>query len=226
MREEELSVVFPFWDKLKKNQKELLCGSVRHASVPKGTRYVSSEGENGCFYIRRGTFSALLMGETDTETALFRIRKDNFCVLDLFAVCGREISDVAFQALTLCDVYFVERGAFLVLLKSCQGFVEKVYQGLLSVFPDLISAIGQRDYYSLDRRVASVLLAESNRQRSNTVLITHERIASQIGSAREVVTRKLHEFSEMGIVRCQRGKIILLNKDKLKKNKFSTDEQN
>lgn len=46
-------------------------------------------------------------------------------------------------------------------------------------------------------------------------MITHEKIANHLGTAREVVTRMLKYFQEEGMVNLSRGKIMIVNRDKL-----------
>ena len=216
MREEELSFL-PFWDKLKKNQREIVCKHTKQLDLSKGDRILSCNMDYGCFYIRKGGFLALLFGESDIETELFRLRRDEICVLDYSELCGQEVADIAYRATTAAEIYLIEKEAFSALIEGNPYFSEYVKKGLLYRIPILISAIGQRDHYSLEKRVITVLLAESARQRSNTLDLTHAGIASKIGSAREVITRKMREFSEAELVTCSRGKIVLLNKEKLRK---------
>lgn len=223
IREEDLSGVLPFWDKLKKNQKDLLCKHSRLSAVQKGSRLVSGNAEGSCFYIKKGAFQVLLFGETETETELFRTKREDFCLLDYFTVCGQEISDIAYQALRPSEIVLIEKEAFSVLIKTCYPFVKYLTKHLLTSYPSLVSAIRQRDYFSLEKRIVTLLLNESTRQRSNVLSITHGQIASRIGSAREAVTRKLHEFSEAGLTLCSRGKIVLLSKEKLKKRQSSAE---
>ncbi len=217
MREEELSAVFPFWEKLKKNQRDALVKDTKILSVLKGQRLLVSGSPYGAAFVRKGSFLALLLGETDTETELFRMRKEQFLVLDYEETCGQEIADIAYAAATNSEVCAIGKETFSMLIKSSPVFAEAVVKGLLGVFPILISAIGQRDYFSLDKRIATVLLSESVRQRGLTLLITHSSIAAKIGSAREAVTRKLQEMSADGTLQYSRGKIVILNREKLKK---------
>ncbi|MBO4538813.1 MAG: winged helix-turn-helix domain-containing protein, partial [Clostridia bacterium] len=160
---------------------------------------------------------ALLFGESDTETELFRLRREEVGILDYGEVCGQEVPDIAYCATTEADVVLIEKTAFSTLIESNIFFSEYVNKNLLARVPLLVSAIGQRDHFSLEKRVITVLLSESARQRSNTLSLTHAGIASKIGSAREVITRKMREFSEAELVTCSRGKIVLLNKEKLRK---------
>ena len=216
MREEELAFI-PFWDKLKKNQKEQMCKQTKQIVLSKGDRVLPCNIDYGCFFIRKGGFLALLSGESDTETELFRLRRDDVGILDYGAICGQEIPEIVYKATTNTDIYMIEKNLFSALLESNVFFSEYVKKGLLECIPILVSAIGQRDHYSLEKRIATVLLSEAARQRSATLMLTHAGIASKIGSAREVVTRKLKEFSDARLVSYSRGKIVLLNREKLKK---------
>ena len=70
---------------------------------------------------------------------------------------------------------------------------------------------------SLDRRLAAFLTEEGALQASGELKLTHEDIARQLGSAREVITRMLKYFQSEGLVSLSRGTVKLLAADKLKK---------
>ena len=219
MREEELASVLPFWNRLKKAHRALACEDVKRLSLKKGDRVNASEEEHGCFCIRKGSFCALLLGEKDSETELFRVHKDSICLLDYKTVCGRALPELSYECTSVAEIYVMGQDAFSALFEGNTAFEEMVVKNVLSAFPALVSAISQRDYYPLDRRIATYLLEESARQRSNTIYVTHNQIAAGIGSAREAVTRKLNEMSEQGLLATYRGRIVLIAKDRLKKGK-------
>ena len=62
---------------------------------------------------------------------------------------------------------------------------------------------------SFDKRLAAFLLAESRIEETNSLKITHEKIASHMGTAREVVTRMLRYFQSDGKVKLTRGTVVL-----------------
>jgi CRP/FNR family transcriptional regulator len=64
-------------------------------------------------------------------------------------------------------------------------------------------------FQRMDRRVASFLLNRSELQ--NPILITHQEIANEIGSSREVISRLLQDFSNRELVRLSRGEIQILD---------------
>ena len=62
----------------------------------------------------------------------------------------------------------------------------------------------------IDQRILNALHDESLRQKSRLLSITHEELAKEIGSVREVVTKTLKYLAEEGKVSLGRGKIEIL----------------
>jgi CRP/FNR family transcriptional regulator len=60
---------------------------------------------------------------------------------------------------------------------------------------------------SFDKRLAQFLLEESSLEGTDTLTLTHEKIANHLGTAREVVTRMLRYFQGEGMVRLTRGAV-------------------
>jgi hypothetical protein len=69
-------------------------------------------------------------------------------------------------------------------------------------------------FQRMDRRVATFLLERS--QIKGTIRITHQEIANEIGSSREVISRILEDFSSRGLVSLSRGEIQILDPDAMK----------
>ena len=68
----------------------------------------------------------------------------------------------------------------------------------------LISLVQEVVHRHVDRRLARLLLA---RMEAGQVELTHQALAIELNTAREVVTRLLHEFERKGWVRLARGRI-------------------
>ena len=91
------------------------------------------------------------------------------------------------------------------------------YQLAAERFSDVMWAMQQILFMGIDKRLAIFLWDESLKAGSSRIYMTQERIASYIGSAREVVTRILKYFSDEGIIESFRGGIEIKDKEKLKK---------
>jgi CRP/FNR family transcriptional regulator, anaerobic regulatory protein len=88
-------------------------------------------------------------------------------------------------------------------------------QLLASRITEVMWLVDQVLFKSIDKRLASFLLEESNLEDTTTLEITHEKIASHIGSAREVITRMLKYFQAEKLVKLSRGSIELTDIERL-----------
>jgi CRP/FNR family transcriptional regulator len=70
---------------------------------------------------------------------------------------------------------------------------------------------------SFDKRLAAFLLEEAAVENSNSLKITHEKIANHMGTAREVVTRMLRYFQSEGMVKLTRGTVDIVDEKRLRK---------
>lgn len=71
-------------------------------------------------------------------------------------------------------------------------------------------------FLGFDKRLASFLIKEHERTGSLEIHMTHEQIAKDIGSAREVVARMFKRFAADDLVKIERGTVILKDIDALK----------
>lgn len=69
----------------------------------------------------------------------------------------------------------------------------------------------------MDRRLAGYLLrnVDPNSPDGLSLSVTHDQIASELGSAREVISRVLKDFERQGVLEVKRGKINIINIKKL-----------
>ena len=86
---------------------------------------------------------------------------------------------------------------------------------MASRFSEVMWIMEQVVFMSLDKRLAIFLLEQSNIDEVDSIEITHERIANNLGTAREVVTRMLKYFQNEGMVSLSRGVISIIDRKKL-----------
>ena len=70
-------------------------------------------------------------------------------------------------------------------------------------------------FLSADRRLAQFLIDESLTGGTDEICLTHEQIARYLGTAREVISRMIKDFSQEGLVQTARGRIRILNRQAL-----------
>ena len=88
---------------------------------------------------------------------------------------------------------------------------------LSSNFSELMWLMEQIMWKSMDKRLAAFLLEEMHLEDTDTLKLTHEKIANHMGTAREVITRMLRYFQSEGMVTMTRGTITITNEKALAK---------
>ena len=84
-------------------------------------------------------------------------------------------------------------------------------------FSEVMWLMEQIMWRSFDKRLASFLVEEARIEETDSLKITHEKIAAHMGTAREVVTRMLRYFQSDGMVKLTRGTVILTDRKALEK---------
>ena len=102
-------------------------------------------------------------------------------------------------------------------LKDKNIIVERFTNSIInSSFSEAMWIMEQIVFMSFDKRLAIFLLEQSDSVKSDTLTLTHDYIAKNMGTAREVVSRMLKYFQTEGMVALSRGSIVLNNKAKLR----------
>jgi len=89
-------------------------------------------------------------------------------------------------------------------------FVFELLSQRLSSVMEIVEEIAFR---RMDARLVSFLLGRSIR--SDLIHITHQEIAGELGTSREVISRILEDFSAQGMLEVSRGSIRILDRDVL-----------
>ena len=123
--------------------------------------------------------------------------------------------DVLVEAQTKCQIIQISPAIFLQLFSQNIHVELFSYKLATERFSDVMWAMQQILFISFDKRLAAFLLDESNRSNSLDIKMTHEQIAQNLNSAREVVSRMLNYFAKEGYVSLSRGQIHIIDKQSL-----------
>lgn len=211
-----LKQTLPFWQHLNQNEKNIL---INNASI---IEYQSGQlihhGENDCvgiLIIVSGKLRTYMISNEGKEITLFYLQPHNVCVLSAACILDSIDFEVLVEAKTTCQIIQISSAAFLQLSKQ-NVYVELFsYKLATERFSDVMWAMQQLLFMSFDQRLAAYLIEASDRTNSLDIKITHEQIAQDLNSAREVVSRMLKHFAKEGYVHLSRGKIHLINKQAL-----------
>ena len=206
----------PFWSSLTEKEQETLRRSAFVRHYEKGAFVHSGDTEClGMLSVLSGEIRTYLLSEEGREVTLFRLYPGELCVLSASCVISQITFDTQICAQRETDVLIIPANIVAALREQNLSVRCFLYELATQRFSDVMWAMQQILFKSLDRRLAAFLLAEAERSGSSSVHMTHEQIAQHISSAREAVARMLKSFSEDGLVELRRGAITLRDKNRL-----------
>ena len=204
------------WDKLTDAQKNLIISSATLFHYQNGdTLHCAQTDCIGMLLIKSGTVRVYILSDQGKEVTLYRLYPGDVCVLSAACVLKTITFDVHIDAETNCDVIQLSSALFAQLSTENVYFENFAYKLITQRFSDVMWTMQQILFLSLDQRLATFLLKESEKNNSLSINLTHEQIAKYIGSAREVISRMLKYFAKEGLVSLSRGGIEILQKEKL-----------
>ena len=109
------------------------------------------------------------------------------------------------------NVLLVPNADFQALLGEA-AFRDFIFQLFSERIADLMQLIEEVAFRKLDQRLAALLLGKGR-----SVHTTHQQLADELGSVREIVSRLLKGFAEQGLVSLGREHLAIVNRDELRK---------
>jgi len=154
--------------------------------------------------VLEGMVRVELLSITGQQLTLYRIKQGQTCVLT--TSCLMSGNDYSAQAITESevDILLLPKSNFNQMLNESAPFRQYVFDGFSERLSTMMQRTNELATYSIDQRLAAALLARSEWHQDRVLYITHEELAVEIGTAREVVSRRLRIFENDGLVRRDR----------------------
>jgi CRP/FNR family transcriptional regulator len=191
--------------------------SAYYVRIPQG-REIFSLGDrvDAIALMMAGVVRVYKISETGREITLYRFGEGESCVITANAILN-------FQNFPAIAVVEKEAEAVMVPADTFSDWIGRYDLWRNFIFNlnaqrliALMEIVDEVAFGRMDRRLAS-LLAERAQVR-NPVVITHQELANELGSSREVVSRLLEDLEARGVVRLSRGEIEILDYGKLNLN--------
>ena len=195
---------------------EYLGTSVIEVSVPAKT-IIFSPGQpcESLVLLRAGSVKVHLIGESGREIILYRVRANDICALSL----GCLINNASYNAFGIAENDLeglaINRRNFDELFVHSKIFRDAVLRSQTTRILDLIGLVEDFAFRPIEERLARLLLTYGGRGAGSTISKTHQDMATDLGTAREVISRTLKRFEVDGLVRLERGLITITDENRL-----------
>jgi CRP/FNR family transcriptional regulator len=161
-----------------------------------------------------GRVRVQILSPQGREIVLYRLESGQACLMTTCCLLGGNPYEAEGIAETPICFATLSANDFQSLLAHCAPFRALVFSALGTRLTELMSRVQEVALLRIDVRLARFLLHQAP-PAPEALRLTHARIATELGSAREVVSRQLKQFERQGWIAQSRGHIVLHARDSL-----------
>jgi CRP/FNR family transcriptional regulator len=161
-----------------------------------------------------GTVRVHQLSESGREIVLYRVQAGESCAMTTACLIGDDVYQAEGVAETPVEAVVLPREAFDEAISKSPEFRRFVFAALSSRMTHLFKLIEEVAFSRIDVRLAQRLLELAGD--ADRVAMTHQQLASELGTAREVISRQLTEFQRRGLLATARGELTLINRAALR----------
>lgn len=199
---------FPPLKALEPETASALLKGAQIADLPEG-QVVFRDGDECRNYLLviDGSVRVRMTGESGREIVLYRVDAGETCVLTTACLLAHEAYSAEGITETPVRAVVIPAGLFLELLGRSAALREFVFATYGSRISDLMTLVEEVAFGRIDLRLARFLV---ERGAKGEIESTHQALAVELGTAREVISRQLKDFERRGWVELSRGRIRIL----------------
>lgn len=184
------------------------------AKIPAGQDvFLEGDRVDAIALLISGVVRVYKIGETGREITLYRFGNGQSCILTANAILSQKTFPAVATVEKDAEAVMVPADTFRAWVNKYDLWREFVFDLLSQRLSSVMEIVDEIAFRRMDARVASLLLNRTRLQ--NPLRITHQEIASELGSSREVISRLLEDFAEQGLIRSGRGEIEVLDRESL-----------
>jgi CRP/FNR family transcriptional regulator len=184
------------------------------ARIPVGRDvFVEGDRADAIALLISGSVRVYKIGETGREITLYRFGNGQSCILTANAILSQKNFPAVATVEKEAEAVMIPADTFRDWVRRYDPWREFVFDLLSERLSAVMAIVEEVAFRRMDVRVAS-FLTERGRG-SDSIRVTHQAIAAELGSSREVVSRILEDFSARGMIRVSRGTIKVLDREAL-----------
>lgn len=190
---------------------DLLARGAREIALPRGTT-VFSPGQAcpGWILVETGSVRVMMTADTGREILLYRVEPGESCLLTTSCLFGEEPYAATGQTETDVTALVLPASTVFHLVESEPEFRRLVFSGFGQRIGTILKTMEDAIFHRIEPRLARLLLARADAE--GKLDATQADIASDLGSAREVIARHLGRLADEGILAKDRGHITILDR--------------
>jgi len=204
--------LFPFFEGISANEMKI---NYVKKKFPKGET-IFHEGDScaGVPFVTKGCIRVSKFGKNGKEMSVYRVNAGETCILTVSSILSNEPYPLTATVEKDAEAIILPYQDFKLLMEVNPHFQEYIYKTISLRFLEVIKIIDEVIFQSIDERLVKHLLRYTKND-GDLIETTHDKIATEIGTVREVVSRLLKEMERKGWIQLSRGKVTVVERSKL-----------
>lgn len=213
----KLCNTYSFIDNLDESIKSILKSSLVVENFDSNYQIMAKGGQcRGFSLILEGTIRVYKISDKGKEVTLYKLSSGDTCYLSISCILTNETYPAFAEVVDKTKIVFIPNDIFNKYIYNSLNFQKYMVNNLFTKYTEVINLLEEITFDSMDVRISKYLIDASRKiNNSNFLYLTQERISQELGTSREVVTRILMDFKNKDIITTQRGKITIINREKL-----------
>jgi len=208
--------LFPALARLEPESRLRLSRAARPVAAPSGTTlFHPGDACERYLMVIGGSIRVWMVAENGREVVLYRVGAGETCILTTACLMASEAYGAEAVAETDVRAVTLSAAAFDELATSSAVFRRFVFASYGTRLADLMLLIQEVAFRRVDVRLARFLI--DHRGDEGQIATTHQNLAVELGTAREVVSRQLKEFERRGVVTLSRGGLRVIDVEGLRR---------
>jgi CRP/FNR family transcriptional regulator len=160
-------------------------------------------------FVISGSVKVLRVDE-DKELVLYHLQPGDNCIMSLMAGMFQDVNNVRMVADDACEISYVPIEAMQQAMRDNPDWLIYIFQIYHKRFIEILDVVDAIAFKRLDDRLFQYLEKKVAVTGSRSLILTHEQLAQELGSAREVISRLLKQMEAKNIVELGRNRITLM----------------
>lgn len=144
--------------------------------------------------------------ESGKEIILYKIGPGESCILSLTSLLNNKFCNAEAFVESKSKVIYIPSELVKIWIKKYDSWRQYVFKLYYERFDELLELIDSIAFKQVDIRLLNKL-KEYQQKQGNTIYITHQKLAKEIGTAREVISRLLKQLEKSNVIKLDRGVI-------------------
>lgn len=202
--------VFPEWSHADWFEEILSESSL--LSVPAGETLLKMDSWDRVVpLVLSGAIKVLRVDDEGHELYLYHITPGESCAMTLKSILSNEKNQVKAVTVEASTFLAIPEKQVRMLYKSDKNFMNFVFNTFQMRFEELLSTLDQVAFQRVDHRLITLLKERMEAIDQKILKITHQELADELNSSREVVSRLLKQMEKSGMVKLGRNKIKIID---------------